>query len=320
MPPRRKPLLDLESELQGDHEDTSARPKLRRARNDDSPQETRGDDSPKQSKPASTKKKEFAWMDSDAEDSDNDDAKTASSVKGGKTGDDPGGLFDGDGDGRSGSRKRRRKDGSRSPSAHSRSSSEGPPLPASVAEVMTFSQMVRMADGLKKRVRSMETTELVQCVAAAARVKFYDGSFLQDMVIPEIRRHLNPRRRAPYTTPELVSILCALADLNCFDKEVFNGSVKELADRRYMELKSEDRIALLMAFKAVKYDCNGDRQFYDWLSTSVKAERYEVMSAEQRMIVGNSKNGMHAPADYLRSFMIGTSSGSQVTRPHGLSS
>lgn len=81
-----------------------------------------------------------------------------------------------------------------------------------------------------------------------------------------------------------------------------------------------DRIKILAAFKAVKYECE-DRQFFEWLSSSVKAERYEVLKAEQQMIVGNSKNGMHAPEGYLRSFMIGTSgSGSGVTRPHGLSS
>merc|ERR1712194_535459 len=165
--------------------------------------------------------------------------------------------------------------------------------------------MVRMAESLKKRVRSMGPTELVQCLAASARVKFFDGPFLQDMLIPQVRRQLNiSRKKSPFTTEEIVNILSSLGDLNCFNKTVFAGCVKELADRRYLELQGADKLRILAAFKAVKYECDEDRQFFDYLSSSVKAERYEVLSAEQRMIVGNSKSGMTAPEGYLRSFMI----------------
>mmetsp|Transcript_66202 Transcript_66202/g.125289 ORF Transcript_66202/g.125289 Transcript_66202/m.125289 type:complete len:313 (+) Transcript_66202:1-939(+) len=309
---RRKPLLDLESELQGDGEDGGVRPKLRRPNQEPESRSSR-----------KKKEKEFAWMDSEEEDSDHLESKKATGSERDRKGtgserrksiDDPGGLFTDRG-------TARRKKVSRSPSRDSRSSDDGPPLPASVSEIETFSQMVRMADGLKKRVRSMAASELVQCIAAAARVKFYDGSFLQDLLIPQFRRHLDRRRKAPFTTEELVTILCSLAELNCFDKQVFAGGVKELADKRYMDLQSFDRRRLLNGLRAVKYECDEDPNFLAWLSQTVKSERYEVLSAEQRMIVGNSKNGMHAPEGYLRSFMIGTTSnGSGVARPQGLTS
>lgn len=187
---KRKPLLDLESELQGDRDDAGSRPKLRRASAVDTGHKSGESAAPKKHDPPPEKKKkekEFAWMDSDAEGSDSE----SEGVKKRKKYDDPVGLFE---ETRSSNKARSR----------SRSSSEGgPPLPASVTEVQTFSQMVRMSEGLKKRVRSMGCTELVQCLAAASRVKFFDGSFFQDMLIPQIQRQLsNSRKKSPFTTED----------------------------------------------------------------------------------------------------------------------
>jgi len=171
----------------------------------------------------------------------------------------------------------------------------------------------------------MGPTELVQCLSAAARVKYYDGSFLQDLLIPQIQQNLtktkSTQKMSPFATDELVGIVCSLADLNCFDKVIFDACVRELADKKHQELYSPDRTRLLDAFKAAKYDCGENRDFLEWLCASVRAERYEAASIEQRMIVGNSRNGMHAPEGYLRSFMVGTTSnGVEVRRPHGLTS
>lgn len=332
MPPQRKPLLDLESELQGEGDDSDddddmnfGRPKPKRVRAQDTRREVPeiplpaaenskpSGDAKQQAKPK--KEKEFAWMDSDAEDSDAESEGNATYSTKRKTADDPAGNLHASGTHSSSSKKARSR-------SRSRSSSEGgPPLPASVAEVETFSQMVRMVEGLTKRVPTMDTTELVQCIAAAARVKFFDGDFLQEGLVPQIRTHLSSSRRAksPFTTEELVTMLCSLAELNCFDKSLFANTVRELADKRYMELQGLDKCRLLAAFKAVKYECNDEKQFFEWLKDCVKNERYEMLSAEQRMIVGNSKNGMHAPEGYLRSFVIATSGGGGVNRPHGLS-
>merc|ERR1712113_59380 len=116
-------------------------------------------------------------------------------------------------------------------------------------------------------------------------------------------------------------MLCSLAELNCFDKAIFDGSVRELADKRHKELGPTQWTQIIAAFKAVNYDCAEDTEFYEWLKISLKAERYEIASAEQRMIVGNSKQGMHAPDGYLRSFMVGTTNnGVEVRRPQGLTS
>ncbi|CAK0843486.1 unnamed protein product [Prorocentrum cordatum] len=182
--------------------------------------------------------------------------------------------------------------------------------------------MVRMVDDLKRRVRTMEPTELIQCVSAAARVKFYDRTtFLQDLLMPHIRSHLRNKKRVPFTTDELLTTLCSLSDLNCFDQVIFDGIVRELANKRSKELGCPQWAALLAAFKKVNYTCDEDKEFYEWMRVSLKAERYEIASAEQRMIVGNSKQGMHAPEGYLRSFMVGTmNNGVEVRRPQGLTS
>lgn len=297
MAPRRKPLLDLEAEFQGDVDDLprQSRSFSSGAKADAPGKQIRGDSAPpRQPAPTAKKEKEFAWMDSDDDELDV---------------------------GKDGATEARRRE-KRARTSRSRSPSEGPPLPASVSEIDTFAQMVRMTEKLKARVHTMAPAELVQCIAAAARVKFYDGSFIQDLLIPRVRRQLgDSRRKVPFTTADLVTMLCSLADLNCFDKSIFAGTVRELASRRSGEIDSETRTRLLGAFKTVKYECDEDRDFLEWLQVTQKAQRYEAMVEEQRMIVGNSKSGagMHAPEGYLRSFMVGTTSkGVEIKRPNGL--
>lgn len=296
MPPRRKPLLDLEAELQGELEgqqkssqsSSSCSTKQLRRPGDE---ECRASPHPKMDIAAPNKRKEFAWMDSDDDDSDKEKEPEAKS-----------------------SETKRKRSASRSAS---RSRSSSPALP--VAEIRTFSQMMRAADGLKASLPSMTPTELVQCLAAVARAKYYD-EFLQDKLIPRLRKTLGDvKRKSPFATEELVTVLCSLSDLNCFDKSLFARIVRELADKRSMELMGPDRSRLISAFKAVKYECDEDKRFYEWLKSVEKAHRYEAACAEQRMIVGNSQNGMHAPEGYLRSFMVGTTSnGVEVKRPQSM--
>jgi len=221
-----------------------------------------------------------------------------------------------------------RRNGSRSPSAARSVSPEGPPLPATLAEIQTFSQMVRMADSLKARVRSMTASELAECLSAAARVKFYDGDMF-DAVMPRIQRQLlvsrgvgNEVPRSPFTTEELITIMASLADLNIFNKEVFDRIVKEMAANRFRDLQGPQRGRILSAFSRTKYECAVDQEFHDWLKEAEKSERYEEACVKQRMIRGNSSSGtgMHAPEGYLRSFICGNSDGVEVRRPQGLNS
>merc|ERR1711972_724780 len=205
--------------------------------------------------------------------------------------------------------------------SRSRSRSRSPDdAPIPVSEINTFSQMIRMVDRLKARVPEMAPEDLVQSLAAAARVKFYDASFLQDLLIPRVRFNLgDSTKRSPFLAGDLVTILCALADLNCYDKDIFTKIVHELARKRTAELQPADRPRILSAVKAVKYESTEDQEFLDFLAQKEKSQRYEAACVEQRMIVGNSHSGMHAPEGYLRSFMVGQNSkGVEVKRPHGL--
>merc|ERR1711920_495023 len=106
---------------------------------------------------------------------------------------------------------------------------------------------------------------------------------------------------------------------NCYDKEIFNKIVHELARKRTAELQPGDRPRILAAVKAVKYESAEDQEFLDFLAQKEKSQRYEAACVEQRMIVGNSQSGMHAPEGYLRSLIVGTNNkGDKVKRPHGL--
>lgn len=313
--PRRRPLLDLESEFQGSDKDDIRPAKVPKVKDDS--QGSRGVAASSAENIAADGAKDFAWMDSD----DDDNSKS------GKTkefawmdSDDDANDVDSKCDSRK-SRKSRSR--SRSCSAAENSALAEAELPLSVADVNTFSQMMRMVDKLKARVPEMAPAELAQSLAAAARVKFFDASFLQELLIPRVRFNLgDSKRRSPFLAGDLVSILCSLADLNCFDKDIFGKILRELASKRGTELEVSDRSRIRGACKAVKYEGEEDQEvmaFLQWLLVTAKSQRYEAMCSEQRMIVGNSKSGMHAPEGYLRSFIVGTTSkGVEVKRPQGM--
>lgn len=150
------------------------------------------------------------------------------------------------------------------------------PLPSSAADVSSFSEMVRMAPDLQRRVRRMAAAELASVLTAAARVRFYDGPLL-DSVTAELRRALNRHGISVKTisTGEMVKVLGSLAQLNAYDRELFGVAARHLSSVRACDhLDNAQRAQLLEAFRSVKHQ--GDEAFVEALSRRVKSERYEA--------------------------------------------
>jgi len=151
------------------------------------------------------------------------------------------------------------------------------PLPASVAEVQSFSEMVRMAPNLRVRASSMSPAEVSAVCAAAARVLFCDAALLQ--ALTSRLRLLLARRGGGLSAGMLVTVLSGLASLNTYDKEVFVAAVAVLsapgaADR----LDMAQRRQLLTALRTVKHE--GADDFVEALARRERSERYEAAKDE----------------------------------------
>lgn len=152
------------------------------------------------------------------------------------------------------------------------------PLPSSAAGVSSFSEMVRMAPDLQRRVRGMAAAELAAVCTAAARVRFYDGPLLES-VTAELRRLLTRHGIGAKTisTGHLVAVLGSLAQLNAYDRDLFAAAAHHLGSVRCSAsdgLDSAQRAQLLEAFRSVKHQ--GDEAFIEALARRVKSERYEA--------------------------------------------
>lgn len=148
-----------------------------------------------------------------------------------------------------------------------------PPLPRSVSDVSSFPELMRMAPALQRRAATMSAVELVAVCAAAARFKFYDQA-LMSAITSSLRECMGKRSGNGLRPGQLVTVLSSLASLNAYDRDLFSAASRTLAREGADRLDPSQRLELLAAFKAVKYD--GDVEFIDDLAQKAKEERYEA--------------------------------------------
>jgi len=148
-----------------------------------------------------------------------------------------------------------------------------PALPASASEVQSFSEMVRMAPGLRRQAGVLSAKELVAVCVAAARVRFYDAELLK-AVTGQLRKRLDGRGGG-LGPPEIVSVLGGLAELNAYDRGIFSAAARQLgAEGASLGLDCAQRKLLLESFRRVKHV--GDEAFLAQLAQTVSSERYEA--------------------------------------------
>jgi len=151
---------------------------------------------------------------------------------------------------------------------------EEPPLPASVAEVRSFSEMVRMAPKLHSSAPSMTASELAAICMAAGRVKFYDAALL-DTVVVQLRQRLAEGRAGSLHAEELVSVLASLAGLNAYNQDLFSTIAQVMATTGAAAALDGGQLKdLLASFKSVKHI--GDTAFLESVAQLERQARYEA--------------------------------------------
>lgn len=185
-------------------------------------------------------------------------------------------------------------------------------MPSSASEVRSFSEMLRMAPRLQRCAPSMQTAELTEVCAAAARVKFYDAGLLE-AVTSQLRRRIRSRSNGP-GVDGIITVLCALA----YDSEFFAASARVL-DECLVRLGPEQTSKALSAFKAVKH--NGDVALIEALTRKSKSERYETAKNElwRRQIgrmYGETVDLQGAPMDAERALLRHPRTSHVRTRGH----
>jgi len=154
---------------------------------------------------------------------------------------------------------------------------EEPPLPASVAEVRSFSEMLRMAPKLHSGAPSMTASELAAICVAAGRVKFYDAALL-DTVVAQLRQRLAGCRgglAGGLHAEELVSVLASLAGLNAYNQDLFSTIAQVMATTGAAAALDGGQLKdLLASFKSVKHV--GDTAFLESVAQLERQTRYEA--------------------------------------------
>eukprot|EP00746_Dinoflagellata_sp_MGD_P011013 gnl/MRDRNA2_/MRDRNA2_122946_c0_seq1.p1 gnl/MRDRNA2_/MRDRNA2_122946_c0~~gnl/MRDRNA2_/MRDRNA2_122946_c0_seq1.p1 ORF type:complete len:280 (+),score=63.26 gnl/MRDRNA2_/MRDRNA2_122946_c0_seq1:78-917(+) len=142
--------------------------------------------------------------------------------------------------------------------------------PSKASEIQTFSQMMRMASKLHKEAQDLSIQGLAAVCQAASRVKFYDAGIFE-AVQSAIRRRL--RGRGPFEPGDVVDIITGLADVNAYDRELFEASIRVL-EKMPGQLPQPLRKRVLEA--CVKVDHGKDLPYLKLLSQLERSARYSA--------------------------------------------
>ncbi|CAJ1422941.1 unnamed protein product [Effrenium voratum] len=214
--------------------------------------------------PPAKRRKQFAWMDSDDEASENADADEDEEEQKAPPKEENPRKRDSD-EGRG----TRRRD----------SDEERVPVPTTAAEVQSLSQMMRLMENWQRsrgKILRLPMAELSQVCQACARVKYFDAASFAD-IIAAVKVHL--RSYCQLKADEVGGVLSGLADVNAYDKELFELAAQAL-NRTAGHLQRPARKVILDAFKKVKHRSENG-QLKEMQEQEGKA-RYEEKCSEAR--------------------------------------
>ncbi|CAK0823541.1 unnamed protein product [Prorocentrum cordatum] len=200
-----------------------------------------------QSETQPRKRARFAWMDSGDEDGGGGASSSESS----------------------GSRGRRSRGGGGrgSPERAAPAGRLEPPVPA--ARVATLPEMLRLvAETPRGKMLRLSLAELADLLEAAARVHYYDASVFGDLT-SAVKVHL--RGRGACRPQHVGAVVAALAELNAYDRELFDLAAGAL-ERVGADLERSVRQTILRAFKKAQHQ--GDSAILAFLAQQEGLARY----------------------------------------------
>ena len=100
-------------------------------------------------------------------------------------------------------------------------------LPASMRDIQTFSEFLRLSPAIQEASMKMSADELTALCETAARLKFFDGELFEAVFV-----HIRCRIRwGQFDIHQVTAVAQHLVDLNATDREVFRDMTQWLQHR-----------------------------------------------------------------------------------------
>lgn len=125
-------------------------------------------------------------------------------------------------------------------------------LPASVGDIETFTEFLRMTPALKKTCDGLPAAELVALCETAARVKYFDGDLFKDVFKQLCARF----SKNAFDFIQATAVIAALVELNACDAHVF-GAAKDALLPRVGEMPKALRLQWLKLLVAAGHAYDG---------------------------------------------------------------
>lgn len=150
------------------------------------------------------------------------------------------------------------------------------PPPKSAEEVETLSQMMSLIENFERgKLLRMPMADIAELCKAAARVRYYDQATFGD-VTSAMRVHF--RGRGNLNADHIATIVGCLADVNAYDRDLFEAAAKAIGNKCSGNLDPGLRRVLLNAFK--KYNHKSEEAIIPFLLQQEKTARYSAACEE----------------------------------------
>eukprot|EP00927_Polykrikos_kofoidii_P072313 TRINITY_DN68446_c0_g1_i1.p1 TRINITY_DN68446_c0_g1~~TRINITY_DN68446_c0_g1_i1.p1 ORF type:complete len:324 (+),score=54.43 TRINITY_DN68446_c0_g1_i1:81-1052(+) len=135
---------------------------------------------------------------------------------------------------------------------------QGPLLPASLGDVETFGEFVRVTPAIMRAAATLPAAELAALCQTAARLKYFDTD-----LFGEVFKHVEARlRSAEFDILQVTAVVAALVELNAYNAGVFSAAATSLLPR-ISDLSKAQRLQWIKLFAAVGH--TGDEAFAEAL-------------------------------------------------------
>eukprot|EP00931_Biecheleriopsis_adriatica_P121042 TRINITY_DN96120_c0_g1_i1.p1 TRINITY_DN96120_c0_g1~~TRINITY_DN96120_c0_g1_i1.p1 ORF type:complete len:287 (-),score=59.02 TRINITY_DN96120_c0_g1_i1:30-890(-) len=152
-------------------------------------------------------------------------------------------------------------------------------LPASMRDIETFSEFLRLSPAIQDAAMKFSADELTALCETAARLKFFDGELFEGVFV-----HLRCRIRwGQFDIHQVTSVCAALVDLNATDPEVFRDVTQWLLPRVGTMSKAM-RLQWLKLMAAVGHRHDEDEDFEIALRTTPLPGGIDVSASDDFMV------------------------------------
>lgn len=154
-----------------------------------------------------------------------------------------------------------------------------PKLPASMRDIQTFSEFLRLSPAIQEASMKMSADELTALCETAARLKFFDGELFEAVFV-----HIRCRIRwGQFDVHQVTAVAQHLVDLNATDPEVFRDMTQWL-QHRVSTMSKAQRLQWLKLLAAAGNRNDEDEDFEEKLRTQPLPGGVDISSSDDFMV------------------------------------